>query len=115
MQKTPPIIDGKTVDKHQDLDNKANLLELGLDPDTDLKIADSYDHYQHCKDAVIEYGSTLHKAIEQVESTIKRLLAKGKKVDLLIMRAPENHRSKIQMPKMRLCNRFTNQKREFIY
>jgi len=27
----------------------------------------------------------LHKAIEQVESTVKRLLAKGKKVDLLII------------------------------
>jgi hypothetical protein len=85
MKKTPPIIDGRTVDKHYDLDNTAHLLELGLDPNADLKIADSYDHYQHCKDAVIEYGSTLHKAIEQVESTIKRLLDKGKKVDLLII------------------------------
>jgi len=83
MRKNPPIIDGKAVDKQYDLDKESDLLELGLDPNADLKIADKYAHYQNCKYAVIEFGSTLRKAIEQVESTVKRLIAVGQRVDIL--------------------------------
>lgn len=80
-------MEGKKIDRQYDLDNESHLLELGLDPKADLKIADKYAHYQHCKNAVIELksSSTLHKGIKQIETTIKRLLKVGKKVDYAIM------------------------------
>jgi len=85
MRKVAPIINGKRVDKQYDLDKEEDLLELGLNPNADLKIADKYAHYQNCKHAVIEFGSTLHKAVEQVESTVKQLLDVGKKIDFLFI------------------------------
>lgn len=85
MHKKAPIIDGKKPDKQYDLDNESDLLKLGLDPKADLKIADKYAHYQNCKYAVIEFGSTLRKAVEQVESTVKRLSTLGKKIDIPII------------------------------
>jgi len=85
VQNKAPIIDGKKIDKQYDLDNESDLIALGLDPKADLKIADKYAHYENCKYAVIEFGSTLHKAVEQVETTTKRLLTVGKKVDLPII------------------------------
>jgi len=87
MQKKPPIIEGKRVDKQYDLDNESHVLELGLNPKADLKIADKYVHYQHCKHAVIELksSSTIHKGIEQIETTIERLLKVKRPVDYAIL------------------------------
>jgi len=85
MRKKAPMINGKTPNEQYDLDNKSDLLKLGLNPKSDLKIADKYVHYQNCKYAVIEFGSTLHKAVEQVESTVKRLSNLGRKIDIPII------------------------------
>ena len=81
MRKKPPLMDGKRIDEQYDLDNKSHLLTLGLDPNADLKIADKYAHYRHCKHAVIEFksSSTVSKAVEQLRTTIERLLQLGKK------------------------------------
>ena len=86
MRKKAPLIDGKKIDVQYDLDDESHLHKLGLDPKADLKIADKYAHYSHCKHAVIELksSSTVSKGIKQIESTIKRLLRKGKKVDLCV-------------------------------
>lgn len=87
MHKKAPLIDGKKIDEQYDLDNESDLLKLGLNPKADLKIADKYAHYSHCKHAVIELksSSTISKGIKQIESTIKRLLRKGKKVDFAMI------------------------------
>lgn len=85
MRKKAPIIDGRKPDKQFDLDNESDLLKLGLNPRANLKIADKYVHYQNCKYAVIEFGSTLHKAVEQVESTVKQLSTLGRKIDIPII------------------------------
>lgn len=84
MRKKAPIIGGKEPDRQYDLDKESDMLELGLNPKADLKIADKYVHYQNCKHAIIEFGSTLRKAVEQLESTTKRLTTLGRKVDILI-------------------------------
>ncbi len=87
MHQKPPFIDGKKIDEQYDLDNETHLLQLGLNPKAELKIADKYAHYTHCKHAVIELksSSTVSKGIKQIESTIKRLLKRGKKVDFAII------------------------------
>jgi hypothetical protein len=69
-----PIINWKRIDKMYNLDNNAQLIELGLDPQAYLKRADRYAHYEDCNWAIIEFGSTLHKAVEQLESITKQLL-----------------------------------------
>jgi len=86
MHKKVPIINGKTPDRQYDLDEESDLLRLGLNPDIDVKVADRYVHYRNCKNAVVEFkGSTLRKAIMQLEVTVKRLLSVGKKVELAII------------------------------
>jgi hypothetical protein len=86
MPKNAPIINGRKPDALYDLDNQSDLLKLGLGYQAELKIADKYAHYQNCKYAVIELKSnTLRKAVEQLDSTVKRLVSVGKKVDLAIV------------------------------
>ncbi len=85
MLKKAPIINGQRLDKRYDLDDKHDVLTLGLDPEPDLKIADEYSHYEDCRFAVIEYGSTLHTGVKQVESTVNRLLTLGRKIDIPII------------------------------
>jgi len=86
IPKKAPIIDGRRPDKQYDLDNESDILELGLDIKSDLKIADKYAHYEDCRFAVIEFkSSTLRKGVEQIESTVKRLSALGRKVDTTII------------------------------
>jgi hypothetical protein len=83
---TLPTINGQKVDQNFDLDNEADLTKLGLDPKDKGKISDRYVHYSSCKHAVIEgKGTTVHKAIEQIERTMNRLLNKGHKVDFAII------------------------------
>jgi hypothetical protein len=86
MPQKVPIINGKTPDEQYDLDNKSDLQEIGLNSEVDIKVADKYVHYRNCKYAVIEFkGSTLRKAIIQLEITVKRLLTTGRKVDFAII------------------------------
>ncbi|MGB9960577.1 MAG: hypothetical protein ACPLKQ_08725 [Candidatus Bathyarchaeales archaeon] len=86
MPKRIPFIKGQKPDREYDLDNEAQLNELGLNTKHDSKIADKYVHYQNCKHAVIELkSSSLHKAIEQVEATVERLIHVGKTVDYIIV------------------------------
>jgi hypothetical protein len=81
-----PIINGQKPDVQYNLDNEDDLKKLKIDPKDEGKISDRYVHYQNCKHAVIESkGSTAHKAIEQIESTVKRLLSAGNKVDFAIL------------------------------
>jgi len=86
MHRRVPIIEGKMPNEEYNLDNKSDLRKLGLDPDVDVKIADKYVHYRNCRYAVVEFkGSTLRKAVTQLEVTVKRLLGIGKKVDFAII------------------------------
>ncbi len=81
-----PIINGQKADLQYNLDNDADIKKLGLDPNDKGKISDRYVHYKNCKHAVIESkGTTVHKAIEQIEETIKRLIKANRKVDLPIL------------------------------
>jgi hypothetical protein len=81
-----PVINGQKVDQNFDLDKEEDLVKLGLDPRDKGKISDRYVHYSSCKHAVIEgKGTTLRKAIEQIERTTERLLTKGHKVDFGII------------------------------
>lgn len=84
-----PIINGQKPDTQYNLDNEDDLKKLGINPRDNERISDRYVHYQNCKHAVVESkGTTVHKAIEQIESTVKRLLNTGNKVDfaMLIMK-----------------------------
>ena len=101
MRRKAPIIDGRRPDKQYDLDDVSDMLELGLDPNSDLKIADKYVHYRNCMYAVIEFGSTLRKGVEQVESTVKRILAQGRKVDIPIIVVDRLNRFEKRMFKRR--------------
>lgn len=81
-----PVINGQKVDQNFDLDKEADLVRLGLDPKDKGKISDRYVHYNSCKHVVIEgKGTTVRKAIEQIERTTDRLLNKGHKVDFAII------------------------------
>lgn len=81
-----PIINGQKSDTQYNLDDEDDLKKLKLNPTDDGRISDRYVHYQNCKHAVIESkGTTVHKAIEQIESTVKHLLSVGNKVDFTIL------------------------------
>lgn len=85
MPKRIPMIYGKTPKIQYDLDNEDHLKTLHLNPQAELKIADFYVQYHNGKWAIIEYGSNLRTAVEQVSSTAKRLVSAGWNVDLLIV------------------------------
>ena len=86
MSKKVPIIKGALPDNEYDLDNKSDLLRLGLDSNTDQKIADKYVHYKNCQYAIVEFkSSTLRKALDQLETTAKRLMSIGKGIDFSII------------------------------
>lgn len=72
----PPVIEGRIPNTHEiyNLDDPDVQNRLGLNPEVCLKIADEYDHYSHCKWAVIEYKSrSLKNSVEQIEDTAKQL------------------------------------------
>jgi len=58
---------------------------LGLE--NNKKICDGYGHFKNCKWFILECKSRVEisKGIEQLESTLRQLLSKGKKVDKAIM------------------------------
>lgn len=87
-RKKPPIIDNRipTQNDVYDLDDTARLQTLNVHFNSSLKIADEYDHYPHCKWAVIEYKSrSLRDGVEQLESTTKQLAEMQKRVDYAII------------------------------
>jgi len=51
------------------------------------KICDGYGHFKNCKWFILECKSRVEigKGIEQLESTLKQLISKGKEVDKAIM------------------------------
>ena len=77
------IMESKEVDKKYYPDEM--IEKLGLK--NDKKICDGYGHFKNCKWFVLECKSRVEigKGIEQLESTIKQLMAKGKKIDKAIM------------------------------
>jgi hypothetical protein len=86
MPEKVPFIKGKKPEREYDLDDESHLSELGLTANTELKIADRYVHYKNCDHAVVELkSSSLHKAVEQIEATVERLMKVGKKVDFAII------------------------------
>jgi len=86
MRKKAPILSGVKPDMEYNLDDENDLAKLGLDPIATGKIADRYVHYRDCKYAVIEFkSSTLRKAVEQVENTVRQLLGRGKRIDYVII------------------------------
>lgn len=86
MPKRIPFIKGQKPNKEYNLDDEGQLNELGLNIKSDLKIADRYVHYQNCEHAVVELkSSSLHKAIEQIEATVERLINAGKPVNYAIV------------------------------
>ena len=81
-----PNINGQKPNEEFNLDDKSHLVTLGFGSNYNDEIADSYVHYPHCDWAVIEWeGSTVHKAIRQIERTIEHLVRNGRKVDLAIV------------------------------
>jgi len=86
MSEHYPAINGQKPNEKFDLDNQSHLTSLGLNMKTIDERADRYAHYPHCDWAVIEWkGSTVPKAIRQIQSTVKELVQHGKKVDMLII------------------------------
>lgn len=84
----PPVVDDYVPEPNEiyDLDNKNQLNMANLIFNDRLKIADEYDHYPHCKWAVIEYKSkSLRDSVEQLEWTAKQLIAMGREVDHAII------------------------------
>ena len=84
----PPVIEGQIPDPNDtyDLDDNQRLKSANLLFDSNLKIADEYDHYPHCKWAIIEYKSrSLSDAIAQLDWTAKQLVAMSRKVDYAII------------------------------
>src|SRR4030042_5801350 len=72
----PPVIDDYVPEPNEiyDLDDPAQLHNANLIFNDRLKIADEYDHYPHCKWALIEYKSkSLRDSVEQLEWTAKQL------------------------------------------
>ena len=81
-----PVINGEKPNEVYDLDNKEHLKTLGFDPSDKEQKADEYAHYPHCDWAVIEWkGSSMPKAIRQVEATTKKLCQINKPVDMVII------------------------------
>lgn len=85
----PPIIDREKPAKNEryDLDNRAQLQEIGITLQPHLPKADEYCHYPKCEWAIIENkGNSLRNSIEQLESTAKQILtSEGKKIDRAII------------------------------
>jgi hypothetical protein len=84
----PPIIDGRQAvpSERYNLDEPLNRKNLNISFKDYEPVADEYNHYSHCKWAVIEYKScSLKNAIEQLENTVKQLTKAQKKVDLAII------------------------------
>lgn len=102
IQKKVPLIDCKKIDESYDLDNDSDLRKLNFNPNSNLKIADRYVHYENCKHAIVEFkGSTLRKAIEQLQSTAQQLIKISKKIDFVIIVADGLNRFEKQKFKRR--------------
>jgi hypothetical protein len=81
-----PMINGQKPNEEFELDDKAHLKALGLDPNDRDEKADKYVHYPHCDWAVIEWkGSAIPKAIRQIELTTERLAKINKPVNLVMI------------------------------
>jgi hypothetical protein len=84
----PPVIDDYVPEPNEvyDLDDYNQLRLANLNFDEHLKIADEYDHYPHCKWALIEYKSkSLRDSVEQLEWTAKQLSDMERDVDHAII------------------------------
>ena len=84
----PPIIDGlqPKAEERYDLDQKSNWQFLNVAFREHEPIADEYDHYPHCKWAIVEYKScSLKNAVEQLENTAKQLIEANRHVDHAII------------------------------
>ena len=68
-----------------DLNNPSDLNQLNVkisDPSRSPKISDEYTVYEKGKCAVVEYkSSSIHKAVKQLESSVKLLTKAGNPVD----------------------------------
>jgi hypothetical protein len=81
-----PTINGQKPNEVYDLDNREHLKALGLDMNDIGEKADEYAHYPHCDWFVIEWkGSSLPKALRQVEATSKKLGQINKRVNMAII------------------------------
>jgi hypothetical protein len=118
MAKKVPFMEGVEPVEQFSLDDKATLIQLGLEKDVDPsrppKIADRYVRYGNNKFAVVEMKrSTLHKAIDQLESTIERLIKVGRRVDYAIIVTQKLNASESRLYRKgkynRLLNPFTNE------
>lgn len=91
-----PLLEGYKIDECYDLDNESDLTRLGLNPNSSSKIADNYAHYNTCKYIVVEKKSSdVKKAVEQLKSTVERLIQQERKVDYVVIvsnriESPEN-------------------------
>jgi hypothetical protein len=89
MGKKVPLMNGSKLREQYNLDDQSDRSKLNLpnvDPSHPPKTSDRYVIYQNGKSAVVELkSSTIHKAIKQLETTIKSLLDAGKKVDYAVI------------------------------
>jgi hypothetical protein len=84
----PPVVERSLPSENEryDLNNTTHWRQLGISLKAYLPRADEYDHYPHCKWAIIECkGNSLRNSIEQLEFTAKQLVAFQKDVNLAII------------------------------
>jgi hypothetical protein len=84
----PPIIGRELPSESErfNLDDPAHWQQLGVSFKSHLPRADEYDHYPHCKWAIIECkGNSLRNSIEQLEYTARQLASFQKTVNLTII------------------------------
>ena len=84
----PPVIEDYLPKPEDvfDLDDDKWLHEANLRFNSHLKIADEYDHYPHCKWALIEFKSrNIRDSIEQLDWTAKQLVEMRRDVDYVII------------------------------
>jgi hypothetical protein len=97
MGRKPPIMQGSRPIKEYDLDNPSVLKLLNVPFQSNNphppKISDRYVVYGNDKRAIVENkSSSLHKAVEQLESTANLLIDSGNRVDYMIIVADEINR-----------------------
>jgi len=72
----------KLSDTYYPLDESGDTLELSADQEK----ADAYGHFRNCIHYVAEYKSSgVMKAVTQLDSTVKQLKDKGKKIDKIFL------------------------------
>ncbi|OLB70004.1 hypothetical protein AUI06_08165 [archaeon 13_2_20CM_2_52_21] len=79
-----------------DLNDPADRDKLGIADDG--KFADGYCHFQNCTWMVEERKGAYHikVAIEQLESTVRQLLASGRKVTMVVIRMKGPSRNELR-------------------